>query len=298
MIIGVDLGNYSVKTSKGITFFSKVNESNGLFDENEVIFDGKRLLIGEGEFETDFNKSMKKNTLPLLYTALALSDSNEDMFDVVLGLPIQQYKANKDDVINYIKDNNYKVVEVGGVKREVYINEVQVVPEGASAYYNLSYENKLKIGNKQLVIVDIGGRTTDVCLFKDKKIKQYKTIPTGMLNIYNDIATVINELYSQNFTLEDGEEVLKDGLFLDGEEKDITFIKHILKKHFDTIFKELQLNFNVSKGYVLLTGGGASVFKTAFNNRLKNLIVSDDNVFDNVKGFKKVGDSLWLQKEV
>lgn len=298
MIIGVDLGNYSVKTSKGINFLSKVNESNGLFDEKVVVFDNKKLLIGEGEFETDFNKSMKKNTLPLLYTALALSDDEEECFDVVLGLPIQQYKANKDEVIKYINDNNNKLIEVNGVAREIYINDVQVVPEGASAYYNLSYENKQLIGNKQLVIVDIGGRTTDVCLFKDKKIKNYKTIPDGMLNIYNDIVTVVNELYSQNFVLEDGEEVLKEGLFLDGEEKDLMFVKQILKKHFDTIFKELQLNFNVAKGYVLLTGGGAGVFKTAFKNRLKNLIVSEDNVFDNVKGFKKVGDSLWQQREV
>ena len=49
-----------------------------------------------------------------------------------------------------------------------------------------------------------------------------------MLNIYNDIVTTINEVYSQNFDLEDGEEVLKDGLFLDGEDKDVSFIWTIL----------------------------------------------------------------------
>ena len=162
---------------------------------------------------------------------------------------------------------------------------------------NLSKENKRSIGKKQLVIVDIGGRTTDVCLFKDKKIKQYKTIPGGMLNIYNDIVTTINEVYSQNFDLEDGEEVLRDGLFLDGEDKDVSFIKTILKRQFDSIFKDLQLNFNVDKGYLLLTGGGASTFKKAFRKRLNNVIVSEDNVFDNVKGFVKVGKQLWLNNK-
>ena len=135
--------------------------------------------------------------------------------------------------------------------------------------HQLTKATKEKIGKKQLVIVDIGGRTTDVCLFKDKQIKSYKTIGIGMLNVYNDIVTTVNELYTQNFNLEDGEEILTDGLFLDGEDKNVDFIKPIL------------------------TGGGATVFKKAFSNRLKNLIVSSDNLFDNVKGFKKVGEQLW-----
>ena len=118
-----------------------------------------------------------------------------------------------------------------------------------------------------------------------------------MLNIYNDIVTTINEVYSQNFDLEDGEEVLKDGLFLDGEDKDVSFIRTILKRQFDSIFKDLQLNFNVYKGYLLLTGGGASTFKKAFRKRLNNVIVSEDNVFDNVKGFVKVGEQLWLNNK-
>ena len=70
-----------------------------------------------------------------------------------------------------------------------------------------------------------------------------------------------------------------------------------MKRQFDSIFKELQLNFNVDKGYVLLTGGGAPTFRKAFSNRLKNLIISSDNVFDNVKGFKRVGEQLWLNNK-
>lgn len=296
MIIGVDLGNYAVKTSSEVHFLSKLIENNGFYGK-EIIYDGKSIVLGEGEFQTDYKKSMKENTLPLLYSALALSNKDEQCFQVVLGLPIQQYKNNKDELVKLIDDNRAKIVEVNGNKRDIFITDVAIAPEGASAYYNLSRERKASIGKKQLVIVDIGGRTTDVCLFKEKKIKQYKTIPGGMLNIYGDIVSTINELYSQNFDLEDGEEVLKEGLFLDGEYKDVSFIKPILKRQFDSIFKELQLNFNVDKGYVLLTGGGAPTFRKAFSNRLKNLIISSDNVFDNVKGFKRVGEQLWLNNK-
>lgn len=293
MIIGVDLGNYAVKTSEKVHFLSKVIESNGFYIGDEIGYEGKTIIVGEGEFQTDFNKSMKENTLPLLFSALALSSENDEFFQVVLGLPIQQYKSNKKEMIKYIEDNRSKEITLNGKTRDITITDIEIAPEGASAYYNLSPAAKSNIGSKQLVIVDIGGRTTDVCLFKDRQIKNYKTIPVGMLNVYNDIVTTVNELYTKSFVLEDGEEIVREGLFVDGEYKDVSFIKPILKRHFDSIFKDLQLNFDVSKGYVLLTGGGANIFKNAFKNRLKNLIVSEDNVFDNVKGFKKVGAYLW-----
>ena len=103
MIIGVDLGNYAVKTSEGVHFLSKFIESNGFYG-NEIIYDGKAIVVGEGEFQTDYKKSMKENTLPLLYSALALSSKDEQCFQVVLGLPIQQYKNNKAELIKLVEE--------------------------------------------------------------------------------------------------------------------------------------------------------------------------------------------------
>lgn len=42
MIIGVDLGNYAVKTSEEVHFLSKVKESNGFMEEKEIIYEGKK----------------------------------------------------------------------------------------------------------------------------------------------------------------------------------------------------------------------------------------------------------------
>lgn len=288
MIIGIDLGNYGVKTSTKRSFIAKISESNG-FASNEVVINGKKITYGIGEFETNYLKSKKESTLPLLYTALSLD--REQIHQVVLGLPIQQYKSNKKDLINLIENN--RVANVNG--REIIISDIEVAPEGASAYYNLSKEVKDEIGKKQLVIIDIGGRTTDICLFKDG-IKDYTTLGTGMLNIHSDIITTVNEKYSQNFSLEDGEEILKEGLFLYGKQQDISFIQPILKRHFDSIYKDLQLRFNVDTGYVLLTGGGSLVLQQPFKNRLNNLIVSNDPIFDNALGFKKVGEQLWQER--
>ena len=90
------------------------------------------------------------------------------------------------------------------------IEDIEVAPEGASAYYNIEYDKRIDIGNKQLIMLDIGGRTTDVSMFINKKISDIKTISVGMLNVYQDIIDTINTEYTENFTLEDGELILRN----------------------------------------------------------------------------------------
>lgn len=294
MLIGIDLGNFGVNTSEGDFFYSKISEGESFTDENRIIYEGKEFQVGEGEFSTDWDKSKKESTLPLLFTALARS-SKEKFFQVVIGLPAQQYKGNKEKLKSYIEENRGKTIIYKGIKREIIISDIIVAPECAAAYYNLSPEQKIIIGNKPLIIVDIGGRTTDICLFEKNKITKVWTVPVGMLNIYQDIINHVNTKYTEEFKLEDGEGILKNGLFLRGKSRDIGFVKQILQKHFNSIYKDLQFNFNTSKGYVLITGGGSITLQKAFRNRLENLIISDDPVFDNAKGFKKLGVSLWQQ---
>ena len=291
MILGIDIGNYSVKTSNKTSFISKISDIYTFDEEKKIIIDGSDYFIEEGEFSTDWNKSRKDNTIPLLYSALAKEDDN--YFKVILGLPIGQYKQNKENLKRTIEDNRFKTVIYKGVKKDILITDVMIAPEGAATYYNLVNEQKEMIGNKQLLIVDIGGRTTDISLFKDKKILEVKTIPVGMLNVYRDIVDEINRLYTPEFKLEEGEEVLKEGLFLDGEYKDKSFIIPILQRHFNSIYKELQLQFNPAKGYISLTGGGSIVFRQAFKNRLNNVIEDSDPIYSNALGFYKLGLKMW-----
>ena len=290
MILGVDLGNYGVKTSEKIHFLSKFSEIS-FTEENKIVFNGKTLFLGNGEFSTDWDKTRKENTLPLLFSAIYKS-TQDNVNQVVVGLPIQQYKSNKQELKELIENNRCARVN----NRQLIIEDIEIAPEGASAYYNIEPEKKRDIGNKQLVMIDIGGRTTDVSMFINRKITDVKTISVGMLNVYQDIIDSINTKYTQNFTLEDGDVIINDGLFLYGENKDISFIKPILQNYFNSIYKDLQLKFNLSKGYVFLTGGGSHIFKTAFKNRLNNLIISNTPLWDNAIGFKRVGEQLWQER--
>ena len=296
MILGIDLGNFSVKTSEKFSFISKLKEGISFSEKNNFTLNGINYSIGDGEFSTDWNKSRKENLIPMLYYSIATC-STEDINQVVIGLPIQQYKAEKEALKGYIESNRVKEIIIDGKKRNILISDVEIAPEGAAAYYNLNVEVKSKIGKRQLLIIDVGGLTSDICLFKDRAIIDVKTVPVGMLNIYQEIVDHINSKYVENFKLEDGEEILRDGLLINGEFKDISFIRPILIKNFNSIWKEVQLKFNTSAGYVLLTGGGSNFLKQAFKNRLgNNLLISEDPLFDNAIGFKKVGESLWLER--
>ena len=48
MILGVDLGNYGVKTSERVHFLSKISEMDNFTDDNKFIYNNRRLFIGEG----------------------------------------------------------------------------------------------------------------------------------------------------------------------------------------------------------------------------------------------------------
>lgn len=93
---GIDVGNYSLKEYPGTNIKSLVTtEENILGSKLKLEYGGKSYFIGEGSFETELNKSSKKNFLPLLLTGIALN--SDDVFQqIVCGLPINQYKANKE----------------------------------------------------------------------------------------------------------------------------------------------------------------------------------------------------------
>lgn len=295
MILGIDLGNVETKTSKLIHFMSKISY-NVAFENNFLLeYEGLQMLIGDGNFETDLNKVDKQNILPLLYAAIyrsTLDTSNK----IVLGLPVAQVKEKKDELKELIMRNNRK--NING--RVINITDVEVVGEGLATIYNLSKEDKEKLGHKPLLIIDIGGRTIDITFIKwlDGKwtVVKYKTIPLGILNLYDDIIKTVNEEYISNFELEDAEMIIEEGLFLYGKYQDTSFLKPIIKFYFDSIMKDINLGFNIDSGYIYLTGGGSKIFKQAFMKRMPNLLVSENPFFDNALSYEKVGIQLWQRK--
>lgn len=296
MIYAVDFGNYSVKTSTFNRIPSKIAYTSKLKRNKRVLnLDNQTYYLGEGEYTTDWNKAQKETLLPLLFGALA--EENQTVYQLVLGLPVGQYKANRDSLRNYILQNKYKDITYNNRSKKIIIDDVIVAAEGVTVFHNIPDNIKIEIGNRDIVVVDIGGGSTDISLLKgnskEREVEDYSTIPTAMFKIYRDLIKAINERFTQNFRLEDAEDILNEGLFLYGQNQDLSFVVPIIKNHFNSILQEINLIAKADSGFIYLTGGGALMLKKPFQNRFKNLILSNNPLYDNVCGYLKEGENQW-----
>ena len=288
MILGIDVGNYSLKTSSNISVKSLVSTEENILGSKLILeYDNQKFIIGEGNFETELNKSTKENFLPLLYTGIALS--SEDTFNqIVVGLPINQYKTNRGQLEQLVQENKMKTLKVNGKLREIVRSDFKVYPEGIGAYY--SFNSK-----EDVIIIDIGGRTTDIAYISDKKHQLSDTVAVGTLNIYKEVATKLNSEYSLDLDVQKVDRITERGtLKVDNKDVDLRFITGILKNNFFKIKEALDFNFPARTEKIILVGGGAKLFVKAFKKRYENCEIAEETVFANALGFRKVGEKLWL----
>ncbi|BDR80998.1 ParM/StbA family protein [Clostridium tetani] len=286
---GIDVGNYSLKEYPGTNIKSLVTtEENILGSKLTLEYEDKTYYIGEGNFETELNKSTKNNFLPLLLTGIAINSTKNNVFQqVVCGLPINQYKVNKEYLEDMVLSNKVRNIKLKGESRKIIVSDFRVYPEGIGTYYTLNT-------NDDVIIVDIGGRTTDMAYIVDGKLKTSSTVAVGTLNIYKDIADRLNALYSLDLDIPIAERILDRGyLKVDGDNIDLAFITNILKRNFIKINDDLCMKFPARTEKIILVGGGYKIFEKAFKNRYKNSYVADNPIYANAIGFRKVADMLW-----
>jgi len=237
VLLGVDLGNVNTKTSENVLIKSKYTEKEILLGTGTILeLEDKKYCIGEGQLETKLNKTEKRNLLPLLYAAIALS--TEDLFNsIVIGLPPGQYKENKRRLKEEIPEEvNFKI---NNFNRKLVIKHLEVFPEGAGAYYSLSEKPV------NCIVTDIGGRTTNILLFQNGELLKFNTLALGMLNIYSEISISLNNKFCLDLKIEDIESIMENGLFIDGEKANLKFLKNIIEEFLDQLFNELNLNYPI-----------------------------------------------------
>ena len=295
--IGIDLGNCNLKTSKKIIVPALITRGGNYLISTgyEINFNGELFIIGEGDYDTNLNKLSKENLLPMLCLAAGLS-TKEEFIRVVLGLPINQYRSNKNKMLEIIEENKILNFKLNGLDRCICIEEASIFPEGVATYYSLDIEKRKSLVDQDLIILDIGGRTTDIALLKSGKkrsVAKSTSLDVGMINIYNDMINEINSLYTLGLNIEDAEGILKNGLEVDGEKQDTSFIKNIVKNNIEKVFKELNISYPVRTSPLIVTGGGGKSFFKSLKKRYPTAQLVEDNLFSNAIGYKRVGDKLW-----
>lgn len=295
--IGTDFGSCNLKTSTGIIIPSKVKKCTNFFGAEYLVeFEDESYIVGEGEYDTVLDKTKKENFLPMLCVALGTS-AKEQAVSVVAGLPISQYKSkSKEKLEQMIQNNRMLNFKLNGIERHIIIENFAVTAEGIATYYSLPREQRKELKDKDIILLDIGGRTSDIALIKAGKkrtIGESTSLEIGMINIYKDITNEVNSRYTLGLDIEDAEYILKHGLEVDGIKQETGFIKEILLNNIKKVFKELNVSYPVRTSPILVTGGGGEAFFKAINRRYPTAKMVDNHMFSNAMGYKKVGERLW-----
>lgn len=290
MLLGVDLGNWNVKTSEGDIFPSRYTViENILGATGDVLeYEGIKYYIKEGKLENNYDKANKETNIILFLYSLAIQKNS--YFKVVVGLPVLAYKNSKETFRDKLMENKIYKLILNGKEKTIVIEDVIVFPEGAGAYFNIP--NRAK----NAVIIDIGGGTTNIVSFKNGKLDKCTTIAKGMIELYNRIRDYLNSKYTLKLELEDIESLLKEGLKVDGQEVKWSFIKSITDNFISDLMNELR-NFEIRTSTVYLTGGGTKLLKAPLKNKIPGLVLVEDYLFANARGFRNVGVAKWKERE-
>lgn len=279
MDIGMDIGSSLLKVHTGRMLASKIKRGKYINKTIEVVHERKTYTIGEGNRDVEINKASRETNLLFIYTLIAL-ESQDIENRIAVGLPIGQYQTEKERYREYILDNGYADIEVNGVKRIINITDCKVCAEGLSAV-SQDYNG---------IILDIGGRTTDICLLDNKRVINPISKTKGVLNLYSQIINSINSKFSLDLVEDDAERIIKNGLKIDGEVQDISFIYNILATFTDDIINTLKLEYSLRTNNLLLIGGGGELFYNSIKKRVKQTELIKDSLFSNAKGFRRMLD--------
>lgn len=289
MIIVTDLGTYSIKNDKKCLFTSRFEmwSGNNRIGEDLLEYNGSIYAMGKGSFDNEFNKA-RKNYMPNLLLSLdkymGKNNKLEDI-DLVLGLPLDNLGISqelKDTLSN--KTFDYKLNDV---EKQVSIKRVAVVGEGIGAYYTID-EHERK--SSDICLIDIGGRTSNIAVFKNGKLTMKFTIPLGSINLFDSLAAYYNNLEGSNKVAEDIEELIQKKVIKDNEEV-IKIKNNFLHSILNEIDRKLDRRLYI--GY--FSGGSSLLIKDQIEEieDMMEIKLVDEPVFANVNGNKSLAEAMW-----
>lgn len=286
MIKGIDIGSHATKDENMHIFPSLVGKSNNILGgAKELVLNGEVFYLGEGDYDTKYRKVERENYIKLLYSMLCAGANNGEI-QLVLGLPIAQFKEDKENLISLVKENFHMKGRCGKEIKEFVITDVEVFPEGIASI-NPGYNG---------IIVDIGGLTTDIALVVyDKRIKIEKaiSIPSGTLKLYSNFINAINTKYCLDLQREDAERIIRNGLKIRGKMQDTSVGSHVFISYIDNLLNQLKVEFSLDTNNITFTGGGSKLLRKSIEKRLDYAEFVDDAIFSNAKGYYKVGVNRW-----
>lgn len=276
----IDNGYWSTK----ILLDGKLGNIRSKYTEDpdgEFEYNSKKYVVGHGSENIDHNKTVNELHRIITYYALGMGVNFAEEFKLVLSLPLLHYRALRDDFKAYIMGEDAIKVKIKGKEKRIFIKDVNVFLQGVATVY-VNNPNQYRKG--LLAILDIGGLTAQGAILENLKPipESIFTIDAGVIILNNKIKTRLNEKYCLN--IQDYEVPY----LIDFHED----IQKVRDEHFEQIALEMQKkNWSLSTLPILATGGGSLQFEVT--RYLPKSRLSNDPIFDNVKGLGVVGEMIY-----
>ncbi|GEN88912.1 ParM/StbA family protein [Oceanobacillus sp. FSL W8-0428] len=292
--------------------------------ENNIIYRVGNLATkttNSQELDPGSSKSEEDQTLVMLFAALALdavsSDAfkeKNDVYDALYtlgtGLPLREVKEGKDvgyrsRLLGSVHQIEFLVTpKHQGKKVNIKFDEVKVYPEGFAAYVNLIMDNDLKVINKELIdkqilIQDIGGLSTDIAVIRNRNVDDDKAQGFNIgvsesleqireeirskhgveLDSRRDVVDIITRKNDRNHIMVKGSRTnvhdITDHILLELAKKEYRYLRNVWSRNSQTEI-------------CYFVGGGSAVLKDyikALNNKLDGY---------NIEFFEDESESIWM----
>jgi plasmid segregation protein ParM len=273
-IIGADIGYENTKTSEKAKFPSRVTKVEPILPYGKTLeLDGVKYYVGIGNGTYQLNKIDNELTKVLLIYGLCAS-TRDERIRVVTGLPIMQYKSQREQLRKMILDLKTVKCIYCGSPRTIIIDDVLVRPQGV-------------LGG---LTVDIGSRTVDISYVVDGELRYYNTIYNGLNDFFTRIIHAVNDKFTLALDESYGYSIVKDGLCIndDDKKKDLDFIEPIKKDYANMIDEEIVRSKATCKA--TLCGGGAELLQKEI--KFPSILATDPQ-FANAHQFKAWGNERW-----
>lgn len=283
MNIGIDIGSAFIKHRSGLLVPSLLTKGKTINKGLTIEYEGDMWTIGEGIREVEINKAKRESNLKFIFGILgSLTKDIEN--NIVVGLPIGQYQQEKENYKNYILDNGYYRGAINGFLRMIRITGVTIAPEGLQAIRE-DYKG---------IVLDIGGRTTDICLIEEgKKVINPISKPIGTINLYSTIINKLNARYGLDLREQDAERIIKGGLMLDGCKVENNIVGETMTSYIEDIINTLKLEYSLRTNNLLMVGGGSELFYKSFKTRVKQAEKMENSIFANAEGYERLAVKIY-----
>ena len=300
-LVKVDPGKYAVKAECGDKKFytkSLIDKVENVATESgyKVKFFNQEYVIGDESipFDYDFEKH-KIETKILVNLAISKLVEDGDKVNLVVGMPIEHW-LDRDRRVKYEQFIASKS-QMSLVEREVdtpmnfKINKVVVVPESIG---HVARNKKYK--NRTVGILDCGGANFQGAIYKNGLPLRDScfTLNEGGYFYLNSIKKAINSKFKLNYQDYQIPELIEFGSNREDKEEIANEITRMTKLHLNKVIRECRArNWNLDDMEIKVVGGGSNYFKSIICDLLPNTTISDDAIWDNVKGFGVLGEAVF-----